>query len=206
VGKSYNRPGGIPDQVADGLRYRCDPVDLWRQHRLQRRRYDLYLFPTAPFFAAIWDGGGNDTIDISGFSKGCRIDLHAGTYSTLVFDNLTTLTNNLGIAFNCTIENVTGGSGADKLTGNDVANVLVGREGDDTLVGNAGADTLNGGAGKDVLQGGNDNDTLIGGAGQDTLTGGTGADAFVFTAISDFGGQTLPRATPSPISARPRKT
>jgi serralysin len=129
---------------------------------------------TAPFFATIWDGGGNDTIDISGFSKGCRIDLHAGTYSTLVFDNLSTITNNLGIAFNCTIENVTGGGGADKLTGNDVANVLVGREGDDTLVGNAGADTLNGGAGKDVLQGGNDNDTLIGGAGQDTLTGGTG--------------------------------
>lgn len=147
--------------------------------------------PTAPFFAAIWDGGGNDTIDISGFSKGCRIDLHAGTYSTLVFDNLTTLTNNLGIAFNCTIENVTGGSGADKLTGSDVANVLNGREGDDTLIGNAGADTLNGGAGKDVLQGGNDADTLIGGAGQDTLTGGAGADSFVFAAISDFGGMTL---------------
>lgn len=146
---------------------------------------------TAPFFAAIWDGGGNDTIDVSGFSKGCRIDLHAGTYSTLVFDNLSTITNNLGIAFNCTIENATGGSGADKLTGNDVANVLVGRDGDDTLVGNGGADTLNGGAGKDVLQGGNDADTLIGGAGQDTLTGGAGADAFVFTAISDFGGLTV---------------
>jgi serralysin len=27
-----NRPGGIPDQVADGLRHRRDPVDLWRQH------------------------------------------------------------------------------------------------------------------------------------------------------------------------------
>ena len=153
---------------------------------------DTYSYSaTAPFFAAIWDGGGNDTIDVSAFSKGCRIDLHAGAYSTLVFDNLQTLTNNLGIAFNCTIENATGGSGADKLVGNDIANVLFGRDGDDTLTGNGGNDTLNGGAGKDVLLGGNDADTLIGGAGQDTLPGGPGADAFVFTAISDFAGQDL---------------
>lgn len=153
---------------------------------------DTYSFSaTEPFFAAIWDAGGNDTIDVHAFSKGCRIDLHAGAYSTLVFDNLQTITNNLGIAFNCIIENATGGSGNDKLTGNDIANTLFGREGDDTLTGNGGNDTLNGGAGNDTLQGGSDNDTLIGGTGMDTLSGGAGADAFVFTAISDFGGLTL---------------
>lgn len=143
---------------------------------------------TSPFIAAIWDGGGNDTIDVSDFSKGCRIDLHPGAYSTLVFDNLTTLTNNLGIAFNCIIENATGGNGDDKLTGNDVANQLVGGDGNDTLIGNGGADTLFGGGGKDTLQGGNDADSLYGGAGKDTLTGSAGADTFFFMSMSDFDG------------------
>ncbi|MEO0033717.1 MAG: hypothetical protein RIS94_3475, partial [Pseudomonadota bacterium] len=40
-----------------------------------------------PFFATIWDGGGIDTIDIRGFTKGCTIDLVPGTYSTLGFVN-----------------------------------------------------------------------------------------------------------------------
>ncbi|GMM60191.1 M10 family metallopeptidase [Novosphingobium pituita] len=147
--------------------------------------------PNAPFIAAIWDGGGNDTIDLQAFSKACVVSLLAGTYSTLGFDTTSGLANNLGIAFNCTIENVTGGAGADKLTGNEGANVLTGGAGDDTLTGNAGADSLWGGEGKDILKGGNDADILVGGAGKDTMTGGTGADHFVFAAISEFGGTTL---------------
>jgi len=143
---------------------------------------DTYSFSaTEPFFAAIWDAGGNDTIDVHAFSKGCRIDLHAGAYSTLVFDNLQTITNNLGIAFNCTIENATGGSGNDKLTGNDIANTLFGREGDDTLTGNGGDDTITGMAGAD---------TLRGGMGLDHLTGGSGADRFVFERVAEFAGTT----------------
>jgi serralysin len=151
--------------------------------------------PNAPFIAAIWDGGGNDTIDLQAFSKACVVDLHAGTYSTPRCSIPPLACQQPGHRLQLHDRECHRRGGADKLTGNDGANVLVGREGDDTLVGNAGADTLNGGAGKDVLQGGNDNDTLIGGAGQDTLTGGTGADAFVFTAISDFGGRPWPRAT-----------
>lgn len=145
---------------------------------------------TAPFFAAIWDGGGNDTIDVSAFSKACKVDLNPGAYSTLVFDNLATLTNNLGIAFGATIENAIGGSGADKINGNAAANQLWGGAGDDTLTGNGGADTLYGGEGKDVLNGGADADTLVGGTGMDKLTGGLGADNFVFTSILDFAGTT----------------
>jgi Ca2+-binding RTX toxin-like protein len=57
------------------------------------------------------------------------------------------------------IENLTGGSGADKLTGDDFANVLDGGAGHDFLYGKAGDDILHGGAGNDVLDGGLGRDT-----------------------------------------------
>jgi Ca2+-binding RTX toxin-like protein len=52
------------------------------------------------------------------------------------------------------IENVVGGSAADKLTGSSGANVLNGGGGADTLNGRAGDDILQGGLGKDILDGG----------------------------------------------------
>lgn len=58
-----------------------------------------------------------------------------------------------------TIENITGGFGADVLTGDARAN---------TLRGGAGGDTLTGGGGDDTLYGGADVDTLVGGDGDDT--------------------------------------
>src|SRR5262249_55952790 len=111
----------------------------------------------------IWDGGGTDTLDLSGFSGTQRIDLHAGTYS----DVGGYMTNNVAIAFNVTIENAIGGSGNDTITGNDANN------------------SLTGGQGNDVLFGDNGNDILSGGLGNDTLTGGAGADQFVFNSPSD---------------------
>lgn len=60
------------------------------------------------------------------------------------------------------IENLTGGGGADILTGGDTANLL------------------RGGAGADALSGGKGNDTLFGDAGNDTLNGGANMDTFVF--------------------------
>lgn len=111
----------------------------------------------APFFATIWDGGGVDTIDISDFADGCTINLRPGSYSTLAFSNAS-LDRNLGIAFDCVIENVTAGSGNDRVSGNSAAN------------------RLDGGAGDDVLAGLGGNDWLVGGAGDDTLNGGLGID------------------------------
>lgn len=74
------------------------------------------------------------------------------------------------------IENVTGGTGAD---------YIVGSVGDNALSGAGGADYIDGGAG---------DDTITGGTGIDALTGGLGSDTFVMTAalaanadnISDF--------------------
>jgi serralysin len=115
----------------------------------------------------ILDGGlGDDTLD-----GGDGID-------TLVFSASTAATVNLslgpvgqstgyGLDLILGIENVTGGSGADRLTGDGLANALAGN------------------GGKDRLSGGDGDDTLIGGAADDILTGGAGKDVFVFDAGRD---------------------
>lgn len=146
---------------------------------------DTYAFnPGAPSFEAIWDAGGTDTFSVEAFTNGCTVDLHPGTYSSLTYDS-TTLTNNIGIAFACAIENALGGAGGDTLIGSDTANaldgaggadVVRGNGGEDRLTGGTGGDMLDGGAANDMLSGGDDNDTLIGGAGNDTLDGGAGSD------------------------------
>lgn len=103
---------------------------------------------------SIWDGGGIDTINTSGFSDRQTIRLTAGSYSSVGG-----MTNNLGIAFGCQIENATGGKG------------------NDTIIGNAAANRLNGLAGKDTLEGAGGNDHFWGGLGNDVLIGGAGVDS-----------------------------
>jgi hypothetical protein len=109
---------------------------------------------------SIYDSGGADTLDCSGYAVGQTIDLHAGNFSSIGG-----LVNNIGIALGCTIEIAVGGSGSDRLVANDSGN------------------TLNGGAGDDVLTGGAGNDTLIGGQGNDAIDGGGGNDSAAFTGI-----------------------
>ncbi|MBB3019542.1 Ca2+-binding RTX toxin-like protein [Microvirga lupini] len=101
------------------------------------------------------DGGdGIDTLVVSG-SRAAAIDLGVGRAPQNTGHGLDVI---LGI------ENVSGGSGADRLTGDGGANALAG---------NGGKDRLSGGAG---------DDTLTGGAADDILTGGAGRDVFVFDA------------------------
>jgi len=139
-------------------------------------------------FLSIYDAGGNDTLDLSGFTGGRAIlDLRDGAFSTgynygsaaelnkvfgltqtqafwdAVYDGRTSnpafLTENIGIAYGTVIENGKTGVGSDILLGNAANN---------KLDAGAGADSINGGLGND------------------TLTGGAGADVFVFT---DLGGR-----------------
>jgi serralysin len=119
----------------------------------------------------IWDAGGNDTIDLSGFSSASRLSLVAGAYS-----DADHMTHNIAIAYGAAIENAIGGSGNDTLTGNGLANVLAGNGGSDRLNGNAGHDTLKGGTGSDRLFGGGGGDVLNGGGYGDRLEGGSGND------------------------------
>ena len=98
---------------------------------------------------AIWDAGGTDKIDVSGWSSNQVVDLNQGAFSSVG-----SLTDNLAIAYDTVIELAETGAGADHLIGNDVANVLTGNGGTDTLEGGDGADILWGGTGGDTLDGG----------------------------------------------------
>jgi serralysin len=147
---------------------------LYGANMSTRATNTIYDFETdQPFLMCIWDGGGVDTITVSNFSRGCTINLNAGKFSSISIvpealpfgsdPNESLLyngTNNLSIAFGCTIENATGGSGNDRLTGNSKGNTLLGNNGNDILEGGGGNDKLTGGAGKDKLTGGAGNDTL----------------------------------------------
>ena len=119
----------------------------------------------------IYDADGNDTIDLSGSSYSCIIDLTPGSFSSSDM-----MTSNISIAYTAWIENAIGGGAGDVLKGNALGNVLSGLDGNDSLTGDAGDDTLNGGAGNDYLDGGAGNDTLNGEAGNDTLSGNSGDD------------------------------
>jgi serralysin len=116
---------------------------------------------------AIWDAGGRDTLDFSGYDETQWIDLNEEAFSSVGG-----LRNNISIARNVTIEDAFGGSGADSMLGSAAANLLRG---------NAGADSLDGADGNDTLEGGAGNDLYLGvtGDGQITEATGGGADTII---------------------------
>jgi len=153
--------------------------------------------------AAIWDAGGIDTIDGSGYTTDSVIDLREEAFSSLgayEYGN-SRMINNVAIARDVKIENAVGGSGDDTLIGNmaDAAhsdsggngyngnNILDGGAGNDTVsyAGSnvAGVDTLRsienliGSTANDRLLTSRDGGTLSGEAGDDLLIGRSGADS-----------------------------
>ncbi len=160
---------------------------------------------SGPLIFAVWDAGGTDTFDFSGYSQDAYIDLRATHFSSVGG-----LKGNVSIAEGVTIENAIGGSGNDTLVGNAANNVLNGGAGVDTVdYGNdtagitaslaagtatgtaigsdtlinieninsgSGVDNLTGGDGDNRLSAGAGNDILHGGGGNDVLDGGAGAD------------------------------
>lgn len=104
----------------------------------------------------IYDAGGTDTLDLSGFSAASKIDLSPGSFS-----DCADMTYNVSIARGVTIENAMGGSGDDSISGNTAGNGLSGGSGADIIDGKGGDDTLTGGSGNDSLIGGAGNDTAV---------------------------------------------
>ncbi|MEM8811160.1 MAG: M10 family metallopeptidase C-terminal domain-containing protein [Pseudomonadota bacterium] len=96
----------------------------------------------------IYDAGGIDTLDLSGFSQRAVVNLNPGTYSS-AGGTTSSMTYNIGIAVGTIIENAYGGSGDDVITGNYANNHLKGNGGDDKLTGFGGNDILEGGSGND---------------------------------------------------------
>lgn len=101
-----------------------------------REFYSLKQGNDKPIFT-VWDGGGNDTLDFSGFAQNQIINLKAEAFS-----DVGGLRGNVSIAKGVSVENAIGGSGNDTLTGNEGNNRLTGGGGADTLHGGAGADTF----------------------------------------------------------------
>ncbi|QHQ34198.1 M10 family metallopeptidase C-terminal domain-containing protein [Algicella marina] len=126
-----------------------------------------------PVAFTIYDDGGIDTLDFSGYVYDQRIDLRAGRSS-----DIGGLDGNMFIFRGVDIENLVSGSGNDTIQGNSLRNVVRGGNGNDVMnlgggndraFGDDGNDTINGGAGNDVIEGGNGIDTLNGGDGIDTV-------------------------------------
>ncbi|MFN3357326.1 MAG: M10 family metallopeptidase C-terminal domain-containing protein [Pseudomonas sp.] len=101
------------------------------------RDYYSLAHPREAAAFCIWDGGGNDTLDVSGYSNNQVINLKAGSFS-----DVGGLLGNVSIARGCSIENAIGGAGHDALIGNDANNRLTGGRGGDRLRGGGGADTF----------------------------------------------------------------
>ena len=105
--------------------------------------YDFTL--NAHPILCIYDAGGVDTLDLSGWSTSSTISLVPGTFSSC-----NSMTNNISISYTTVIENAVGGAGNDTMTGNAYNNVLDGGAGNDILIGGMGNDILIGGTGTDV--------------------------------------------------------
>ncbi len=123
--------------------------------------------------------GGNDTLV---YSQGADT-LDGGTgIDTVVYTGVTTrveanLLTKFGQVLNegstqefRSVENLTGGSGSDRLVGDENANTLLGMAGNDELLGGQGDDNLQSGDGADTLEGGDGADILSGGSGDDVAT------------------------------------
>jgi serralysin len=169
---------------------------------------DVYDFAKNPYpNLSIYDAAGTDTIDLSGFTAGNFLDLHAGSFSS-VGQGIPTLTqidaaraalgDQLGITLNpysqqslntaiknylpaitASIANATGVSGvaATEYSNLSIAYGVTIENG----IGGSARDVLWGNQVANRLEGRGGDDVLNGFEGADTLIGGSGNDLFVFT-------------------------
>lgn len=121
---------------------------------------------------AVWDGGGVDTLDFSGYSDSQVIDLRQGAFS-----DVGGLVGNVAIAIGAVIENAVGGTGNDRIIGNAA---------DNRLTGGAGADTIDGGLGNDtvIFSGVRSAYTISYSGSSAIITGSDGAD--ILTNVEQF--------------------
>ncbi len=139
---------------------------------------------TALIFA-VWDAGGIDTLDFSGYSQTQTIDLRQGAFSSVGG-----LTGNVGIAMGAVIENAIGGSGNDTIRGNSGDNRIRGAAGNDTIDGGLGSDTA-------VFTGLRSAYTITWNGQTATVTGPNGTDTITNVEFFAFDDVTIPAAPPA---------
>jgi serralysin len=171
-----------------------------------RDAFDFNKTP-APMMA-IWDAGGIDTLDASGYKTNQVINLNAGSLSSIggitadqfpsieqVNANrqaagmapvsLTTYTNNRNVfmtnpgLYGLLQDNVGIAYGAT------IENAI-GGSGHDSMLGNQVDNVMTGNGGNDLIASGLGNDTLDGGTGNDEMLGGAGNDTYVVGEAGDI--------------------
>ena len=170
---------------------------------------NTYVLPSANVagtgYQAIWDAGGNDTLQHVG-GTGANIDLRPATldYSDKgggLVSYVSGVKGGFTIAHGVVIENASGGSGNDTIIGNAAQNILWGNNGNDVIVSQSNGtndNTLYGGLGNDVfyLAVSSGADRVLGGQGSDlaivtvnggSFSGGSGSDTVRFvSAVSNY--------------------
>jgi serralysin len=84
----------------------------------------------------IYDNGGTNMLDLSGYATNQAIDLRQGEFS-----NAGALVKNISIALGTVVHNARGGSGNDAILGNASDNAIQGGPGNDVIDGGAGINT-----------------------------------------------------------------
>jgi len=153
---------------------------------------------TEPYVSAIYDAGGNDTIDASDQVRPCIIDLTPGSYSSIGIwtadeqlaywtAKVPAYASDIAHWIESDVERGALYTWHDNLGiayGTDIENAI-GGSGSDSITGNALDNVLQGGAGADTVMAGDGNDTIQGGEGtsylrgengNDSITGGSGFD------------------------------
>ncbi len=169
-----------------------------------RDAFDFTLTPTPVM--AIWDAGGTDTLDASGYSTNQIIDLTPGSLSSIggvtLADAPTLAVVNANRAaagyaplsqasYDIRMNNLIANPNAGRMVDNvgiaygAVIENAVGGSGNDTILGNGADNVLTGNAGNDLLAGSLGNDTLNGGSGADTMLGGQGNDRYAVDGALD---------------------
>jgi Ca2+-binding RTX toxin-like protein len=143
----------------------------------------VFLRPSVPEWGTtILGEGGTDTLNLSAFTTGIRIELGlAGQWQNIGASDIFAEAPATGYVAVTSVENVVGGRSNDNIKGNWANNKLYGGNGNDTLDGGAGNDSLQGDAGKDSLTGGSGRDSFIFRSVSESATGATTADV-----ITDF--------------------
>ena len=140
----------------------------------------------------IYDAGGIDTLDVSGFGTDQEISLIEETFSSLGDNQIGNagrtpgpLINTISIARGAVIENAIGGTGNDTIFGNAAANFLTGGAGDDTIDGGEGDDTA-------IFSGASTSYTITENAdGSLTITGADGTDTLISIEFGKFDDTTI---------------
>jgi serralysin len=170
-----------------------------------RDAFDFVKTP-APMMT-IWDAGGIDTLDASGYNTNQVIDLNPGALSSIggiTADEFPTLAqvnaNRAAAGMAPTTQATYDANKAAFMTnpafygriqdnvgiayGATIENA-VGGGGHDTMLGNNADNVLSGMGGNDLIAAGLGNDRLDGGLGNDEMLGGTGNDSYVVGEAGD---------------------